>query len=161
GPGQFARVVLVVSPGERGSGVSFHDETKGGVIPTAFIPAVEKGIRASASRGVLAGHPVIDVIVRLVDGEAHVNDSRPPAFDAGASFAFREAVRAAQPALLEPIMALEITVPRELVGDVAGDLAARRGAVREITARGTSSVILGVAPLSRLFGYVADLRDRT
>jgi elongation factor G len=161
GPGQFARVVIVVSPGERGSGVSFTDETRGGVIPAAFVPAIEKGIRASASRGVLAGHPVIDVAVRLVDGQTHPKDSSPPAFETCAAIAFREAVRAAEPALLEPIMALEIVVPRELVGDVTGDLAARRGAVREITAHGTSSVISCTAPLSRLFSYVADLRDRT
>jgi elongation factor G len=161
GPGQFARVVLEIAPAARGAGLTFVDETKGGAIPAAFIPAIEKGIRASASRGVVAAHPLVDVQVRLVDGEAHVKDSSPLAFETCASFALREAARAARPVVLEPHMALEIIVPKDFTGDTVGDLASRRGAVREVLARGVTSVVTGTAPLRCLFGYVAELRNRT
>ncbi|MBK7402778.1 MAG: elongation factor G [Myxococcales bacterium] len=161
GAGQFAVVTLVVGPSARGTGVTFVDETVGGVVPREFVPAVEKGVRGAAQRGVFAGHPVTDVVVRLVDGDFHVKDSDAAAFEVAGSRAFQAAVRGAGCVLLEPVAALEVTVPATMVGPVTGDLASRRGLVRGVTPRGSVVVVDGRAPLAATFDYVSRLRGMT
>jgi elongation factor G len=150
--------VLEVSPVDRGKGFSFVDETRGGVIPKEFIPAIEKGLRGAMTRGRLAGYPVVDVAVRLLDGSFHAKDSNAMAFEIAASQAFQEATLSAGLTLLEPWMAIEITTPDEALGAVLGDLGSRRGQVRSIDTRGSSQIVSGTAPLATLFGYVSDLR---
>ncbi len=161
GAGQFAVVTLVVGPSARGTGVAFVDETVGGVVPRELVPAVEKGVRNAAQRGVFAGHPVTDVVVRLVDGDFHVKDSDAAAFEVAGSRAFQAAVRGAGCVLLEPVAALEVTVPATMVGAVTGDLASRRGLVRGLTPRGSAVVVDGRAPLAATFDYVSRLRGMT
>ena len=161
GPGQFARIVLTVSPAPRGSGVAFIDDSKGGVIPAPFVSAVEKGVRKSAGRGFSSPYPLVDVSVRLVDGTTHPQDSSAVAFETCAVLAMREAVLSARPRMLEPVMELEIVVPEGFTGVVAGDLASRRGSVRSLSGRRLTSVILGQAPLRNLFGYIDNLRSLT
>jgi elongation factor G len=161
GPGQFARVFLEVTPGERGSGIAFVDETTGGVVPLAFVPAVEKGVRGAAARGVRNGYPLVDLDVRLLDGEHHVKDSSALAFEVAAGAALQQAVREAGLAVLEPIMAVEVTVPDEHLGSVIGDLVSRRGAIHKVGARSAASVVEARVPLASLFGYVPVLRGLT
>ncbi len=161
GPGQYARVVLEVAPGPRGSGIAFHDASRGGVIPQAFVPGVEKGVRAAAQRGARCGIPLVDLEVRLVDGDTHVKDSSVLAFEHAAAAAMREAANQAGLVLLEPLMALEVTVPEASVGDVLGDLASRRGTIRRIVPRATTSIVEASVPLANLFGWVGDLRNLT
>ncbi len=156
GAGQFAVVTLSVRPGERGSGILFVDETKGGSVPKDFVPGVERGIRGAAERGVFTGHPVVDVIVRLVDGETHVKDSSPLAFEIAASHAFRDACRIAGLVVLEPALRIEIATPEAHVGDVLGELASRRAVVREVTPR-----IRARAPIATTFDLVPRLRAIT
>jgi elongation factor G len=161
GPGQYGCVTIRVAPGARGSGITFFDETVGGVIPREYVAAVEKGIRAAAARGVFAGYPVVDVGVALVDGESHVKDSSAAAFEIASSLAFQKACKAAGPLLLEPCCAIEVTVPEEHGGDVIGDLGTRRGAVERLAQRGNSLVVTARAPLGATFDYVARLRGMT
>ena len=161
GPGQYARVVLEIEPAARGHGIAFTDATRGGVIPVAFVPGVEKGVRAAASRGVRAGIPLVDLSVRLVDGDTHVKDSSALAFEIAAAAAMREGASRVGLSLLEPLMALEVMVPEASVGDVLGDLASRRGVIRKITPRATTSLVDASVPLANLFGYVGDLRSLT
>ncbi|WNG44616.1 elongation factor G [Archangium minus] len=161
GPGQYAQVVMEVGPAPRGSGLVFVDETQGGVIPKEFIPAIEKGVAGAMQRGVLSGHPVVDVEVRLVDGKTHVRDSTPQAFTVAGSLAFQEAARRAGVQLLEPVMDVEVTTPEEFLGDVLGDLSARRGRVRGMEGHGTVRRISALVPMASLFGYVTSLRGRT
>jgi elongation factor G len=158
GPGQYARVVLEVAAGARGSGVDFADETTGGAVPVAFVSAVEKGVRGAAARGVRNGYPLVDLRVRLVDGDHHVKDSSGLAFEIAAAAAVQKAVRDAGLVLLEPVMTVEVTVPEEHVGSVIGDLVSRRGAVHKVTPRAAASVVEGRVPLATLFGYVPVLR---
>lgn len=161
GPGQFARVVVEVSPLPRGEGFRFEDATHGGAVPREFVAAVEKGVRFAMARGVLAAFPVIDVRARLVDGETHATDSSAAAFEIAGSLAFQEAARRAGLLLLEPVLRLEVVVSDGHLGAVLGDIAARRGRVRATTARGSGHVVDACVPLRASFGYVSALRSMT
>jgi len=161
GRGQFAEVEFEVEPLERGSGIEFEEEIKGGVVPKEFFSAVEKGIREAAEAGVIAGYPVVDAKVTLTDGSHHEVDSDEMAFKSCASKAFRRAVQQCAPKLLEPMMEVEVIVPEEFMGDVIGDLNGRRGNVLGMDQRASAKVVNGVVPLSEMFGYATDLRSLT
>src|SRR3989441_512262 len=161
GRGQYGDVHLEVEPATPGEGVSFENEIIGGTIPREFIPAIEKGVREALETGVLAGYPVVDVRVRLVDGSYHEVDSSEMAFKIAASMAFKEAARRAKPVLLEPVMDVEVVTPEEYMGAVVGDLNSRRGRIVAMEARGSSQVIRANVPLGQMFGYVTDLRSMT
>ncbi len=162
GAGQFGEVFLRVEPLARGAGFEFVDQVKGGVIPTNFIPAVEKGVRLAIDAGVIAGHPVIDVRVVVYDGKHHSVDSKEVAFIAAGRKAFTEAVRQARPVVLEPIVDVEITAPESAMGDITGDLSSRRGQVNGSDHVGAGQVIVrGQAPLSELAGYQLRLNAMT
>ncbi len=161
GRGQYGHVFIEIKPLERGSGFKFENRISGGVIPKEFIPAVEKGIREAMERGVVAGYPVVDVEVILYDGSYHEVDSSEIAFKIAASQAFKEAMKKANPILLEPIMKLEIITPQEFLGDVLGDINARRGKVQGIEHRGSNQIVKALVPLSELFGYATDIRSIT
>ena len=161
GRGQFAHVVLQVQSADRGAGIHFASEITGGVIPKEFIPAVEKGVREAAEHGVLAGYPMTDVQVTLLDGSYHEVDSSEMSFKVAGSMAFKDAALRAQPVLLEPVMLTEITTPEEYCGDVIGDLNARRGRVSGMDPRSGVQLVSAEVPLSSMFGYATDLRSRT
>ena len=161
GRGQFGVCYINLEPGERGSGVQFLDEIVGGAIPRQFISAVEKGIREACARGVLAGFPLSDLIIHCIDGKHHAVDSSEQAFKMAGSFAIKAAVLAASPALLEPIMDAEISVPDESVGDVMGNLNGRRGRVGGVGARGSLQVIQAKVPMSEMLSYALDLTSMT
>lgn len=161
GRGQYGHVVLELEPLEPGKGYEFLNKIVGGVIPKEFIPAVDAGIREAMETGVLAGYPLVDVRAILVDGSYHEVDSSEMAFKIAASQALKDGVKRAQPVLLEPIMKVEVTVPEEYMGDVIGDLNARRGRIEGLEARAGSQVIRGYVPLAEMFGYATDLRSRT
>ncbi|WP_417463135.1 elongation factor G [Kordiimonas sp.] len=159
GSGQFGRVKMVVTPGERGSGIEFKDEIKGGNIPREYIPGVEKGIRDVAESGALIGFPIIDFAVRLVDGAYHDVDSSVLAFEIAGRGALREAASKAGIKLLEPVMKVEVVTPDEYMGDVIGDLNKRRGQIQGSETRGPATVINAMVPLANMFGYVNELRS--
>jgi elongation factor G len=161
GSGQFARIKLELEPGETGSGEIFESKVVGGNVPKEYIPGVEKGIRSVASGGVLAGFPLIDFKVILVDGAYHDVDSSVMAFEIAARSAFRELVMSAKPKLLEPIMRVEVVTPEDYVGDVMGDLNRRRGHITGTEPRGNAQVIASMVPLANMFGYVNNLRSAT
>ena len=161
GPGQYAHVVLDVGPAPRGAGLVFVDDTRGGRIPKELVPAIEKGVAGAMGRGVRGGIPLVDVEVRLVDGDTHVKDSTPQAFSVAGSLALQEAARRAGVLALEPMMAVEVTTPEEYLGEVLGDLSARRGRVLGMEARGALRVVSARVPMANLFGYVNGLRSRT
>ena len=161
GAGQFGRAKIIVTPGERGSGVEFVDQIKGGNIPREYISSVEKGIRDVAESGHLIGFPIIDFEVRLVDGAYHDVDSSALAFEITGRGAMREAARQAGIKLLEPIMEVEVVTPEAFVGDVIGDLNSRRGQIQGTESRGPASVIKANVPLANMFGYVNQLRSMT
>ena len=161
GSGQFGRVKIVVEPGERGSGVEFVDEVKGGNVPREYIPAVEKGIREVAESGSLIGFPIIDFKATLVDGAYHDVDSSALAFEITGRGAMREAAQKAGIKLLEPIMKVEVVTPEEFMGDVIGDLNSRRGQIQGTDTRGNAQVIEAMVPLANMFGYVNQLRSFT
>lgn len=162
GRGQYGHVVLSLEPGEAGSGVIFEDRIVGGVIPREYIPAVKQGVHEAAEGGVLAGYPVTDVKVALIDGSFHEVDSSEMAFKVAASRAFKQGVQDAQPVLLEPVVSLEVVIPAETVGDITGDLGARRAAIEGIESRpGNVQAISAMAPLAEMFGYATDLRSMT
>ncbi len=161
GKGQFAEVVLEVAPRERGAGFEFVDKTSGGVVPKEYIKPVEDGIRQAMENGVLAKYPVVDVSVHLVDGKHHEVDSSEMAFKTAGSVAFKEACRKAGPILLEPIMDVEVVCPGEFLGDVLGDLTARRGKILGMDSRGGIQTVGVRVPLERMFGYATDLRSLT
>lgn len=162
GHGQFAHVVLSLEPGERGSGIQFENDIIRGVIPKEFIPAVEKGVRESAEAGVLAGYPITDVKVRLYDGSFHEVDSSEVAFRLAGSMAFREGVQKAKPVLQEPIMKVEVVVPEDFLGEVIGQLNARRGEILGMEMRpGRTQAIKAMMPLAEMFGYATELRSAT
>ncbi len=160
GRGQYGHVKLVVEPNP-GKGFEFVSEIVGGAIPKEFIPAVEKGVREAMEQGVLAGYPVVDVRVRLVDGSYHEVDSSDLAFAIAGSLGFKEAAKKAGPVLLEPIMRLEVITPEEYLGDVLGDISSRRGKVEGMEARGPVRVIRAFVPLAEMFGYATQLRSLT
>jgi elongation factor G len=139
----------------------FDNKIKGGVIPTEYIPAVKQGIEEALENGVKAGYPLVDVKVELIDGSYHDVDSSEMAFKIAGSMALQEGARKASPALLEPVMAVEVTTPEDFLGDVIGDLSRRRGKVQGQEQRGTALVVDAFVPLSEMFGYSTDLRSAT
>jgi len=161
GRGQYGDVYLEVEPAAPGEGFSFENKIIGGAIPREFIAAVEKGVREALDNGVLAGYPIVDVKVRLVDGSYHEVDSSEMAFKIAASMGFKEACRRAKAVLLEPVMDVEVVTPEEYMGAVVGDLNSRRGRIVSMEARGNSQVIRANVPLGQMFGYVTDLRSMT
>jgi elongation factor G len=161
GKGQYGVVNLRVEPLPSGSGFEFVNEIFGGAVPKEYIKPVEQGVSEALEGGVLAGFPMSDVKVTLYDGSYHEVDSSEMAFKLAASVGLKEAVRKAKPVLLEPIMAVEVVVPEEYMGDVIGDLNSRRGRIEGMELRGTSQIIKSFVPLSEMFGYATDLRSRT
>ena len=161
GRGQYGHVWLEMEPAPRGEGYIFENRIVGGVIPKEFIPAVDAGIQEAMQNGVLGGYPVIDVKVALIDGSYHEVDSSDMAFKIAGSIAFREGMKKADPVLLEPIMKVEVVVPEEYMGDVIGDLNARRGKVEGMETRSGARVIRAFVPLAEMFGYATDLRSKT
>ena len=161
GRGQYGHVKIRLMPRQPGEGFEFSNDIVGGAIPRVFIKSIEAGIREAMTTGVLAGYPVDDLSVSLYDGSVHAVDSSEMAFKIAGSLAFKEAAKKAGPVLLEPIMRIEVVVPEEHMGDVIGDLNARRGRVRSMEARGGSHIINALVPLSEMFGYATDLRSRT
>ncbi|MFA7277208.1 MAG: elongation factor G [Pseudobdellovibrionaceae bacterium] len=158
GSGQYARVIMVFEPNEAGAGYEFKSEIVGGSIPKEYIPGVEKGLNASLGTGVIAGFPVVDFKVRLIDGAYHDVDSSALAFEIAARAAFKEGMQKAGPQLLEPIMKVEVVTPEEYMGDVIGDLNSRRGQIANMSDRGNAKVIAAMVPLSSMFGYINNLR---
>ncbi len=159
GRGQYGHVVIDLDPGEVGSGLMFEDRIVGGAIPKEFIRSVEQGVREAMDAGVLAGYPMVDLKVALIDGSYHEVDSSEMAFKIAGSMALREAVRRGNPVLLEPIMDVEIVTPEEYIGNVVGDLSSRRGKVGGITQRGDARVVGASVPLAEMFGYSTALRS--
>ncbi len=159
GRGQYGHCYLRVEPQEVGEGYQFVDEVKGGVIPKEYIPAIEKGVKEAMQSGVSAGYPVVDVKVTVYDGSYHEVDSSEIAFKMAAIFAFKDACQKANPVLLEPIMKVEVTTPEEYMGNIIGDLNAKRGQVDEMTERGNAKVVLAKVPLAEMFGYATSLRS--
>jgi len=163
GRGQYGHVVLKLEPQEHGKGFEFVDAIKGGVVPREYIPAVEKGVNETLKAGVLAGYPVVDVKVTLHFGSYHEVDSNENAFKMAASIGFKDGMRAASPALLEPIMAVEVETPEEKMGDVMGDLSSRRGVIQGMDdiAGGGGKAVRAEVPLAEMFGYSTTLRSLT
>ena len=161
GRGQFGDCHIEISPAESGAGFEFENKIKGGVIPTGFIPAVEKGIAEAMEGGVLAGYPVKDVHVRLFDGQHHSVDSSEMAFKIAGSMAFKQAAAEADPVLLEPIMQMTISVPEEVVGDVIGDLNSRRGRPLGMEPKGSATEVKAEVPMAEVLDYAPDLRAIT
>lgn len=159
GRGQYGHCLLRVEPVGRGEGYKFLNEIRGGTIPSEFIPAVEKGVKEAMSKGVLAGYPLVDMNVALYDGSFHEVDSSEIAFKIAGSMALQQAVREANPILIEPIMKLEVTAPEEFMGDVIGDLSSKRAQILETQDRGKLKIILATAPLAELSGYATILRS--
>ena len=161
GRGQYGHVWLEVEPLERGAGFEFVDKTVGGVIPREFIPAVEAGIREAKETGVVAGYPVVDIRVVLVDGSYHEVDSSEMAFKIAGSMGFKRAVERAKPEILEPIMQVEVITPDGFLGDIVGDLGSRRSHIEVIETRPDAHTIRARVPLAQMFGYATDLRSMT
>jgi elongation factor G len=161
GRGQYGHVVLHVGPVPSGKGILFEDRTVGGAIPREYIPSVERGVRESLARGVLAGYPMIDVQVTLTGGSFHEVDSSEMAFQIAGSMGAQAAARDAGPVLLEPVMAVEVLTPDEFTGEVMGNLSARRGRVSGMEARGSAQAIAAEVPLATMFGYSTDVRSMT
>jgi elongation factor G len=161
GRGQYGHVWLEIEPLGKGAGYEFVNKIKGGVIPTEYIPAINKGVAEALTTGVLAGYPVVDVKVSVFDGSFHDVDSSEMAFKIAASMAFKDGAKKASPALLEPIMKVEVLVPEEFMGDVIGDLNSRRGKILNLEARAGIQVINSEVPLAQMFGYSTDLRSKT
>jgi elongation factor G len=160
GSGQYGIVYINLEPAP-GEGFDFVNKIRGGSVPTEFIPAVERGVEEALESGVKAGYPMVDVRVTLVDGKYHDTDSSEIAFKVAGSLAVQEAARRAKPVLLEPVFAVEVTMPEEFMGDVIGDLNRRRGRVEGMEPRGNAQVVRAHVPLSEMFGYATDLRSAT
>jgi elongation factor G len=161
GRGQYGDVYIEVEPNEAGGGFVFENKIVGGSVPREYVPAVEKGIREAMDTGVLAGYPMVDIKVRLTDGSYHEVDSSEMAFKIAGSMGFKEAVRRAKPALLEPVMDVEVVTPEEYMGAIVGDLNSRRGRIVSMEARGSSQVIRANVPLGQMFGYATEMRSMT
>jgi elongation factor G len=159
GKGQYGHVVINLEPGQQGTGFVFEDKVVGGVIPREYIGPVEQGIKEALETGVLAGYPMVDVKIELVYGSYHEVDSSEMAFKIAGSMAFKEAAKRASPVLLEPMMNVEVVVPEAYMGDVLGDLSARRGKIGGMTQRGEAQVIASTVPLAEMFGYSTKLRS--
>ena len=161
GKGQYGHVKIIVEPNESGKGYEFVNAVVGGAVPKEYIPSVDAGIQGAMAAGVLAGYPVVDVKVTLYDGSYHEVDSSEMAFKIAGSMAFKEACRKAQPVILEPIMKVAVIVPEEYMGDVIGDISARRGNILGMNSHNGTSQIDANVPLSEMFGYATDLRSKT
>ncbi len=161
GHGQYAHVVMALEPGVPGSGIVFENSIVGGKIPKEFINPVEKGVREAAESGVIGGYPVVDVKVSLYDGSAHEVDSNEMAFKTAGSMAFKDGMHKGTPVLQEPVMKVEVIVPEEYMGDVLGNLSARRATIEGMEVRGNAQVIRAMVPLAEMFGYATDLRSMT
>ncbi len=161
GSGQYGDAVINLLPQEPGTGYEFVDKIVGGKIPKEYIKPVDEGIREAMGSGVLAGYPVVDVKVELVDGSYHDVDSSERAFKIAGSMAFKEAMKRAKPKLLEPVMAVEVTTPEDYLGDVMGNINSRRGRIENMQPVGNAQVVKAVVPLSEMFGYATDLRSMT
>jgi len=161
GRGQYGHAKIRIAPRKPGEGFEFVNEIVGGAVPREFIKPIEEGIRETLSTGVLAGYPVDDVGVTLYDGSYHDVDSSEMAFKIAGSMAFKDAARKANPVLLEPVMKVEVVVPEEYMGDIMGDISARRGRIVSMEARGGTQIVNARVPLSEMFGYATDLRSRT
>jgi len=161
GRGQFGHVWLEIEPQEPGKGYEFVDAIKGGVVPREYIPAVDKGIKEALDSGVMAGYPVVDIKVTLIDGSYHEVDSSEMAFKIAGSMGFKEGCAKASPVILEPIMSVEVVVPEDYMGDVIGDLNSRRGRIMGMEGRAGAQVVASMVPLAQMFGYSTDLRSAT
>jgi elongation factor G len=162
GRGQYGDVVLEIEPLGKGQGFEFESKIVGGAIPREYIPAVQQGIQEALSTGVVAGYPVVDVKVTLLDGSYHEVDSSEIAFKIAGSMGFKEAMQKGGPALLEPVMKVEVTTPEEFTGEVIGDLSSRRGSIEGMAPRtGGVTAVTSLVPLSEMFGYATDLRSAT
>jgi len=159
GKGMFADVTMKVEPQEPGKGFEFESEIVGGAIPKEYIPAVEKGVEECLKNGVLAGYPMVDIKVTLLDGSYHEVDSSEMAFKIAGSMAFKEACHKGKPRLLEPIMDVEVVVPEEYMGDIIGDLSSRRGRIGGMFTRNEARVIAASVPLAEMFGYATRMRS--
>jgi len=160
GRGQYGHVILEIEPRKEG-GYEFVDEIKGGAIPREYIPAVDKGIKETMTKGVIAGYPMVDITARLVHGSYHEVDSSEIAFKLAASMAFKEAVSKAKPVILEPVMKVEVNTPEQFMGDIVGDLNAKRGQIQEMIDKGKLKIIRAMVPLSAMFGYATQMRSMT
>jgi elongation factor G len=161
GRGQYGHVVISLEPGEPGSGVVFENKIIGGAIPKEYIPAVEKGIREAAETGIIGGYPVVDVLIRLLDGSAHDVDSNEMAFKIAASMAFKEGMQKGKAVLQEPVMKVEVITPQDYMGDVMGNLSSRRAMIEGMEARANAQAIKAMVPLAEMFGYATELRSMT
>ena len=161
GRGQYGHAVINMEPSEPGEGYEFLDRIVGGKVPKEYIPSVDLGIQEAMEAGVLAGYPVVDVRVELVDGSYHDVDSSEMAFKIAGSMAFKEAMQRAKPKLLEPVMSVEVVTPEDYLGDVMGDLNSRRGRVEGLEPRGNAQAVRARVPLATMFGYATDLRSMT
>jgi elongation factor G len=161
GSGQYGDAVINLYAQEPGAGYEFVDKIVGGKIPKEYIPAVNAGIQEAMGSGILAGYPVVDVKIELIDGSYHDVDSSERAFKIAGSMAFKEAMKRAKPILLEPTMAVEVTTPEEYLGDVMGNLNSRRGKIESMSPLGNAQVVKASVPLSEMFGYATDLRSMT
>jgi elongation factor G len=166
GSGQFAKVLIDIAPShgdgeDSGGGYEFENKVTGGRIPREYIPSVDAGCQEAMEFGVLAGYPMVDVKVTLQDGAYHEVDSSELAFKIAGSMVFKEAARKADPVLMEPLMAVEVTTPEDFMGDVIGDLNSRRGQIQAMDERGGYRIVRATVPLSEMFGYVGDLRSKT
>ena len=158
GRGQYGHAVIDLGPNEQGAGYEFENKIVGGAIPREYISSVDAGIREAMEAGVLAGFPVVDIKIRLVDGSYHDVDSSEMAFKVAGSMAFKEASKRAKPVLLEPVMAVEVVTPEEYMGDVIGNINSRRGQIEGMEPRGNAQVIKARVPLAEMFGYATDVR---
>ena len=161
GKGQYGHVWVEFTPNEEGKGFEFENAIVGGVVPREYIPAVEKGLADSMNNGVLAGYPLVDIKAKLYDGSYHDVDSNETAFRVAASMALRAAAKKAQPAILEPMMKVTVTVPEEYLGDIMGHVTSRRGRVEGMEAHGNSQIVNAMVPLAEMFGYATTLRSAT
>lgn len=162
GKGQYGHVWIEFTPNEEGAGFEFENAIVGGVVPREYIPAVETGLKDAMENGVLAGYPLVDIKAKLYDGSYHDVDSNETAFRVAASMALRAAAKKANPVILEPIMAVEVVIPEDYLGDVMGHVTARRGRVEGMEARaGGQQVVRAMVPLAEMFGYATTLRSAT
>ena len=161
GSGQYGDAVINLLPQEAGAGYEFQDKIVGGKIPKEYIKPIDEGIQEAMNSGVLAGYPVVDVRVELIDGSYHDVDSSERAFKIAGSMAFKEAMKRGKPKLLEPVMAVEVVTPEDFLGDVMGNLNSRRGRIEEMTPMGNATTIKAIVPLSEMFGYATDVRSMT
>ena len=161
GRGQYGHVFIKMEPLEPGKGMEFENEIVGGTIPREYIPAVQKGIEEAKESGVLAGYPVVDFRISLLDGSYHEVDSSEMAFKIAGSMAFKDAMRKAEPIILEPVMDVEVVTPEDFMGAVMGDIQSKRGKIQGMELRGLVQIIRSKVPLSEMFGYSTNLRSMT